>query len=675
MFDFIRNSLGTKTILLVSCISIMVFTTLIAVSTYHQKETMMQDMETSINRTSELIRLSVEKPMVVGDDAKTRKEFAFLGSKFPDTAIHLTNYKGNITYSTQTAVERTDLTHVITAPKFQKASEEALAKDTQHSLIVRSGETTNFIHVTSIPNRKSCYHCHGKSEPILGEMVVVTDISPTIAAINFQIFETVAMSLVGLAVLIGAVIFFIRRSIIQPVQTIAAASNEITQGNLHADFSITNSDELGRLAGNLGQMVGKLKTELGFSQGILDGMTAPYVVVDTQGQLTNSNEAMLAITGLNGPWEQYKGMDIATFIFADSSRKTSTSKVLSSQKAILNVEVNMTNRKGSLLHIQADAVPIYDLDENLIGAFTLCTDLTEIRNHEQLVQQQNAKITQAAHAAGQISDQVSSASEELSAQVEQSSAGAEQQRNLTGESASAMTQMNASVLEVAQNASLAAESATQAQEHAQKGAHVVHAAVEKITNVAHRAETLKEDMAELGHKAEGIGSIIGVINDIADQTNLLALNAAIEAARAGEAGRGFAVVADEVRKLAEKTMSATREVSDYISSIQESARQSAAATDDTVTLIYESTELASQSGETLNAIVNMVETTTDQVHSIATASEEQSAASEEISSSMEQISTISSETAEAMLQSSEAISDLARLAQELNTIIDNMSES
>ena len=165
---------------------------------------------------------------------------------------------------------------------------------------------------------------------------------------------------------------------------------------------------------------------------------------------------------------------------------------------------------------------------------------------------------------------------------------------------------------------------------------------------------------------------MGVISDIADQTNLLALNAAIEAARAGEAGRGFAVVADEVRKLAEKTMVSTTDVGNAIKAIQESATQSMSQVDSAVQNIEIATTLASQSGLALDEIVHMVDATADQVRAIATASEQQSASTEEINQSISEINHIATETARAMDEASQAVSDLAKQAQSLASLIHEM---
>ena len=269
---------------------------------------------------------------------------------------------------------------------------------------------------------------------------------------------------------------------------------------------------------------------------------------------------------------------------------------------------------------------------------------------------------------------VTSASEELSAQVEQSSRGADEQSARVRETATAMEQMNATVLEVAQNAQQAADVSGKAHKQALEGAQIVSDAVKGIEAVHTQSLSIKQDMDELGKQAESIGQVMNVIADIADQTNLLALNAAIEAARAGDAGRGFAVVADEVRKLAEKTMSATQEVGQAIKGIQQGTRKNIANVDKAGDSIAHANDLSMRSGESLKLILEYVQLVNEQVQSIATASEEQSAASEEINRSVEQVATISSETAQAMEQAARAVADLAQQSQVLQHLITDMKD-
>jgi len=281
-------------------------------------------------------------------------------------------------------------------------------------------------------------------------------------------------------------------------------------------------------------------------------------------------------------------------------------------------------------------------------------------------------MMEAAHQLEAVVEVISSASEELSAQVEQSSRGTEVQSQRVAETATAMEEMNATVLEVAKNASQAADSSANARVKALDGAKIVSQVVDGINTMQTVSLTMKEDMGVLGKQAEGIGQVMNVISDIADQTNLLALNAAIEAARAGDAGRGFAVVADEVRKLAEKTMVATREVGEAISGIQAGTKKNLENVERAVSTVEQATGLAHQSGDALQEIVHLVEVATDQVRSIATASEEQSAASEEINRSIDEINRISSETATAMNQSAQAVGELANQAGNLRGLIDKM---
>ncbi|WP_308621298.1 HAMP domain-containing methyl-accepting chemotaxis protein [uncultured Desulfovibrio sp.] len=291
---------------------------------------------------------------------------------------------------------------------------------------------------------------------------------------------------------------------------------------------------------------------------------------------------------------------------------------------------------------------------------------------------ENAKREGMLAAAGQLEGMVeiiSSASTELSAQIEQSDHGASESAQRLQEAATAMNEMNATVQEVARNAGSASTASTDTKAKAEAGEHVVQQVVQSIGEVHEVSLQLKEDMVQLNERAQDISRIMGVISDIADQTNLLALNAAIEAARAGEAGRGFAVVADEVRKLAEKTMASTQDVSNAIRAIQESTDKSMGAVDNAVQRISEATSLANQSGTALEEIVATVEATSDQVQAIAAASEEQSAASEEINRSIIEVNDMSRLTAEAMAGANQAVADLASQANKLNNLIQEMKNA
>ena len=270
---------------------------------------------------------------------------------------------------------------------------------------------------------------------------------------------------------------------------------------------------------------------------------------------------------------------------------------------------------------------------------------------------------------------IASASEELSAQIEQSSHGAEQQAHRIADTATAVEEMNATVIEVAKNAGAGANLSSSTQGKAREGEQVTAKCRQAMNDVQAETMELKSSMDTLSGHAQAINEIMTVISDIADQTNLLALNAAIEAARAGEAGRGFAVVADEVRKLAEKTMASTQDVGKAIQAIQESSKEGVRRMDQAVGKVNLAAELAEKCGAALTEILNLAEQTADQVRSIATASEEQSASSEEIARSVEHVNTIAAETSQAMGEANKAVSELAAQAQNLARIITQLKNS
>ena len=266
-------------------------------------------------------------------------------------------------------------------------------------------------------------------------------------------------------------------------------------------------------------------------------------------------------------------------------------------------------------------------------------------------------------------EQVATAASEMFATAQQMATGAEQAASQSASMATAGEEMSATSIEISQNCVMAAEGAQQATETAQTGAAVVAHTVEMMSRIAERVKTSAKTVESLGTRGVQIGEIIGTIEDIADQTNLLALNAAIEAARAGEQGRGFAVVADEVRALAERTTKATREIAEMIKAIQQETRTAVAAMEEGVRDVEDGTAEASRSGESLQEILERINDVTLQVNQIATAAEEQTATTGEISGTMLQITDVIGETARGAQESTEAASRLNRLAEDLQRLV------
>ncbi len=293
-------------------------------------------------------------------------------------------------------------------------------------------------------------------------------------------------------------------------------------------------------------------------------------------------------------------------------------------------------------------------------------------------QAEQAKREGMISAAAQIEEvvgQLNASINDISEQVENTSGALDHAASRLAETATAMEEMNSTVLEVAKNAGGASDISNAAKRKAEVGSEIVSRAVVGIQEVQRQSQALRDGMTQLDDHAKAISQIMGVISDIADQTNLLALNAAIEAARAGEAGRGFAVVADEVRKLAEKTMSSTTDVGNAIAAIQQSAGQSIQQVEKAVGNISDATEYSNKSGEALKEIVGMVDQTADEVRAIAAASEQQSATSEEINKSVADVNHIAASTSQSMQVAMKELESLRALARSLMDLIEHMKKA
>jgi methyl-accepting chemotaxis protein len=266
-------------------------------------------------------------------------------------------------------------------------------------------------------------------------------------------------------------------------------------------------------------------------------------------------------------------------------------------------------------------------------------------------------------------EHIASASEEISSSATQVAQSAETQKDQTSQVATAMQEMSSTVTQVSDNSRQASENAKEAGDLARTGGVVVSDTVKVIQGVADATRDTSAKIEELGRSSDQIGQIIGVIDDIADQTNLLALNAAIEAARAGEQGRGFAVVADEVRKLAERTTQATKEIAQMIKTIQEETKKAVSAMKTGTDKVDAGVESAREAGAALEKIIHSADGVQDMVTHIATAATEQASATEQVNSNMEQIAKMVHQSSIGAQESARACQDLSNLALDLQQLV------
>jgi methyl-accepting chemotaxis protein len=267
------------------------------------------------------------------------------------------------------------------------------------------------------------------------------------------------------------------------------------------------------------------------------------------------------------------------------------------------------------------------------------------------------------------SGQVSSAAKEHHANASQMATASEEVASQAEAVATAGEEMTATSGDIAQNCNSAAEASQLASSIATEGAAVVMKTVDVMDRIAEKVKLSARSVEALGARSDQIGAIVGTIEDIADQTNLLALNAAIEAARAGEQGRGFAVVADEVRALAERTTKATKEIGEMIKNIQNETKGAVVTMEEGVREVESGTAETAKSGAALREIQDQINKVTLQVSQIATAAEEQTATSREISQNIQQMSDVVQQTARGAQDSSQAADVLARLADNLKGIV------
>lgn len=667
----ITQSINAKMTVVIASISLIVISSIMIVEGFGVQKLISNLIRHSAETEADLAYMGIEKPMIVGDNNATINEFENMKKKFVHINSFMTSYTGNITYSTNLSVVRKDFSSVAGNDELKKLHEKALKENIRESVFLEVNGKRVLARVITISNQPMCNHCHGDSEPIIGQMIMLSDVSAAWGAMWSQVFTSTGIGLVGIILLIGISVWAVRVIFIRRIKILVDATAKVTSGDYSGQFTLGGQDELTSLAADIGKMVGQLKDKLGFSEGVLNGIPTPCLILGANKKIIWINKHFCNLLEKSGNHNSYVGQTSGKLIFNDANRTTISEEAMI-QKCFLQSELSIITDRGNEKIVSVSSTPFFDIDSELMGSVTFLNDITELKSQHLKIDKQNKLITKAADQADGIADNLSEASVYLLNRVGSTLEGSSLQQSRIQETVTAVEEMSASVLEVAKNASDASANAEDAKSKAIYGQTITEQSIQAIFAVRKQTKRMSGSLHDLGLQANQVGMILNLINDIADQTNLLALNAAIEAARAGEAGRGFAVVADEVRKLAEKTMDATKEVYTAVSGIQDGARLSISMMDEADLCVEEGASLVKKAGEALGNIVDMSVQTADMIRSIATAAEQQSAASEEITHSVIDVNIIAGNAAKAMSELSDTSREVSNMVQELREVIRQM---
>ena len=473
----------------------------------------------------------------------------------------------------------------------------------------------------------------------------------------------IIMSL-GFLISIGLGIF-ISKIISKPLNQLTVVAGKVAVGEIEVDVKQDTKDEIGMLMGAFNTLIENVKMQVSVAEKISEGDLNVDVKVKSDKDVLNQSFVKVVKT-------------LRDLV----SEATMLSKA--GVEGRLTTRGNASNFKGGYKEIvqgvneTLDAVikPVQDgarvMDEFATGDFTGRVT-AEYKGEHQLIKNSINKMGESVSSIiNQVKEAVAataSAANEISSSTEQMAAGAQEQSSQATEVAGAVEQMTKTIFETTKNTGQATEASKNAGKSAKEGGHVVEETISGMNRIADVVRKSADTVQALGKSSDQIGEIVQVIDDIADQTNLLALNAAIEAARAGEQGRGFAVVADEVRKLAERTTKATKEIATMIKQIQKDTNGAVDSMQQGTKEVEAGKLLAEKAGTSLQEIIHGAEKVVDIVSQVAAASEEQSSAAEQISKNIESISSVTTQSASGIQQIAHASEDLNRLTLNLQELI------
>ncbi|MGE5430414.1 MAG: methyl-accepting chemotaxis protein [Syntrophomonadaceae bacterium] len=497
----------------------------------------------------------------------------------------------------------------------------------------------------------------------IGSVVIGLSKSEILSSVDSSRITSFLISLVIFLLGLGSMQVFFTRVIYNPIRSLKTIADKLSVGDVAVTIELDRKDEIGMLERSFVSIVDSIKEQSNVAGLISDGnlQTAATVKSDNDILSKSMNKVIETLRSLIN--------EVASLTkSASEGRLSERGNAKAYNGGYREIVQGMNDTLDAVILPIKEGVDA--LEKMATGDLTVRIHSTYNGDHQLIKNSINSVAGSLSNILMDVNEAISataSAASEISSSSEQMAAGAHEQSQQTNDVAGAVEQMTKTILESTEYSAKAAENSRLASDNAKEGAKKVEHTKKGMLRIVESTKVTGDKITSLARKTDQIGEIAQVIDDIADQTNLLALNAAIEAARAGEQGRGFAVVADEVRKLAERTTKATKEIADTIKAIQNEAKEADKSMNEAGAAVEEGMKLTEDVALSLNKILEVNQNVSDIVSQVAAASEEESSAAEEISKNIDGISSVTQ-------QSESGTEQIARAAEDLNRLTVNLQE-